>query len=126
MRASAKACEVWRELETAPSSCILRSFSASMSWDTVEPVPMPSTIPGSMYARAACAAGRFFSADMRNILPQKQLCPLTRAQLITFEGLLFLSGLFLSYLLLRLLCFRCHDRNSVIGLVRGPSIYTNN
>ncbi len=57
---------------------------------------------------------------------QKQLCPLTRAQLITFEGLLFLSGLFLCYLLLRLLCFRCHDRNSVIGLVRGPSIYTNN
>src|SRR5271165_4527533 len=58
--------------------------------------------------------------------PPKQLCPLTRAQLITFEGLLFLSGLFLGYLLLRLLCFRCHDRNSVVGLVRGPSIYTNN
>jgi hypothetical protein len=64
---------------------------------------------------------------MREIsYPQKQLCPLTRAQLITFEGLLFLSGLFLFSLLLRLLCFRCHDRNSVIGLVRGPSIYTNN
>ena len=37
--------EVWRELETAPASCILRSFSASMSWFTVEPVPMPSTMP---------------------------------------------------------------------------------
>src|ERR1700690_307385 len=58
--------------------------------------------------------------------PLKQLCPHMRAQLITFEGLLFLSGLFLSYLLLRLLCFRCHVRNSVVGLVRGPSIYTNN
>src|SRR6266436_7219563 len=126
MRASAKACEVWRELDTTPSSCVLRSFSASMSWATVEPVPTPSTIPASMYARAASAARRFFSTDMRNHLPQKQLCPLTRAQLITFEGLLFLSGLFISYLLLRLLCFRCHDRNHVIGLVRGPSIYTNN
>ncbi len=40
--------EVWRELETAPESWILRSFSTSMSWFTVEPVPMPNTMPLSM------------------------------------------------------------------------------
>src|ERR1700723_3883537 len=114
-----KLSEVRRELETAPESWILRSFSASMSSVTVEPVPMPSTMPLSMYVRAASAARRFFfmgvpiSSEQRSEIsyPPKQLCPLTRAQLITFEGLLFLSGLFLCYLLLRLLCFRCHDRN---------------
>ena len=40
--------EVWRELETAPASWILRSFSTSMSSLTVEPVPMPSTMPSLM------------------------------------------------------------------------------
>src|SRR5271166_1097755 len=79
-----------------------------------------------MRARPARRGASFRSMRDSFTHPQKQLCPLTRAQLITFEGLLLLSGLFLSYLLLRLLCFRCHVRNSVVGLVRGPSIYTNN
>ena len=41
-------------------------------------------------------------------VPQKRLYPLTRAQLIIYEGLFLLNALFLSCLLLRLLCFRCH------------------
>ena len=46
--AALSAADVWRELETAASSWILRSFSTSMSSATVEPVPTPSTMPGSM------------------------------------------------------------------------------
>ena len=68
----------------------------------------------------------FLFSWREHFLSPKTTVPAYAAQLIIFEGLLFLSGLFLSCLLLRLLCFRCHDRNSVIGLVRGPSIYTNN
>jgi hypothetical protein len=48
MPAARRLSDVCRELETAAESCILRSFSASMSWVTVEPVPIPNTMPLSM------------------------------------------------------------------------------
>src|SRR5690606_32047204 len=52
------------ELETAPSMSWRRSASASMKCATVEPVPTPTTMPGSTYRIAARPACRFNSSAL--------------------------------------------------------------
>ena len=57
-RAASSASDVWRELETAPSSWILRSFSTSMSWATVEP-----GADAEHHARPRCRGSRLPRRD---------------------------------------------------------------
>src|SRR5687768_2703402 len=45
---------LWLELDTTPAMRSFRPASASMKWFTVEPVPTPTTRPGTTYCNAAC------------------------------------------------------------------------
>src|SRR6187402_3866755 len=108
---------------------------------TVDPVPTPTTAPSRTNSSAACAARNLFESWLIRY-PQKQLCPLSRAQssfrirvpalpcggavtpLLRFD-LLLLGSLFLGcFLLGRLLCLS--HINLHVGLVRAQYLQKSN